>query len=128
LAVEPRDVAQEAAHDLAGAGLGQRVGEADLLGSGQRPDLLGDVAAQLLGQGVVGRDPGARRHEGDDGLALELVGAADDRGLGDLGVRDQRALDLHGRQAVAGDVDDVVDAAHDPEVAVSSRRAPSPAK
>ena len=43
------------------------------------------------------------------------------RGLGDRGVGDQRAFDLHRAQAVAGDVEHVVDAAHDPEVAVARR-------
>jgi hypothetical protein len=33
-------------------------------------------------------------------------------------MRDQRRLDLHRAEAVAGDVEHVVDAAHDPEVAV----------
>jgi hypothetical protein len=69
------------------------------------------------------------RHEDDHRLALELVGAAHGGGLGDRdGVRDQRALDLGGADAVAGDVQHVVDAAHDPEVAVLVERAPSPAK
>ena len=50
--------------------------------------------------------------------ALDLVREADDRGLGDGLVRDQRALDLGGAQAVARDVEHVVDAAGDPVVAV----------
>ena len=58
------------------------------------------------------------RDEGGDGLALEVVGAADDGGFGDLGMGDERRLDFHGAEAVAADVDDVVDAAHEPEVAV----------
>src|SRR5690554_5115460 len=43
-----RDVAQESAHDLAAAGLRQRVGEADVVGLGERADLLRDVLAQLV--------------------------------------------------------------------------------
>ena len=58
------------------------------------------------------------RDEGGDRLALQVVGLADDGGLGHLGVADQGALDLHRREPVAGDVQDVVDAAHDPVVAV----------
>ena len=53
------------------------------------------------------------------------VGGADHGRLGDRRVRHQRRLDLGGRDAVAGDVHDVVDAAEQPEVAVarpSSRR------
>src|SRR5207253_3222218 len=38
--------------------------------------------------------------------------------LGHARMRDERALDLHRAETVAGDVHDVVDAAHHPEVAV----------
>src|SRR5919205_517880 len=41
------DVAQEAAHDLARAGLGQVVGPDDPLGPGELADPLGDVLADL---------------------------------------------------------------------------------
>ena len=58
------------------------------------------------------------RDEGADRLAGVLVGLADHRRLGDLRVGDDRRLDLGGREAVAGDVDHVVDAADHPEVAV----------
>ena len=43
---------------------------------------------------------------------------ADDGRLGDVRVVDERRLDLHRRDAVAGDVHDVVDAPEQPEVAV----------
>ena len=43
---------------------------------------------------------------------------ADDRRLGDRLVGDERALDLGGAQPVSRDVDDVVDPAEQPEVAV----------
>ena len=45
-------------------------------------------------------------------------GIADDRRLGHLGVGDQRRFDLRRPQAVARHIDDVVDAAGDPVVAV----------
>jgi hypothetical protein len=41
-------------------------------------------------------------------------------------VEDERAFDLGGAHAVAGDVDDVVDPAGDPEVAIGVAAAPSP--
>jgi hypothetical protein len=47
------------------------------------------------------------------------VRIADDGGFRHLRVRDQRALDLRRAETVAGDVDDVVDAAGDPVVAIS---------
>ena len=61
---------------------------------------------------------GIQRHVGVDRLALDLVREGDDRRLGDRGMRDQRAFDFGGADAVAGDVDDVVDAAGDPVIAV----------
>src|SRR5215218_9061629 len=101
------DLAEQAAHDLAGARLGERVGEAYLVGAGERADLARDVAAQLLLQ-LVGRAPLAfERDEGDDALTLHLVGPADDRRLRHRLVRDERALDLHRPQTVPRDVDDV---------------------
>src|SRR3712207_6518775 len=113
-----RSLAQEPAHNLAGARLGERVGEAYLVGAGECPDLLRDVAAQLLLQLVRGLALAFERDEGDDALAFQLVGAADDRGLRDRLVRDQSALDLHRPQAVARDVNHVGHATHDPEVSV----------
>src|SRR5207248_6763648 len=47
-----------------------------------------------------------------------LVREAHHRGLGDVVVRDQRALDLRRAQPVSADVDHVVDAAGDPVVTV----------
>ena len=43
---------------------------------------------------------------------------ADHGGFGDARMRDQRGFDLHRAEAMAGDVQHVVDAAHDPVVAV----------
>ena len=56
--------------------------------------------------------------ERGDRLALDLVRAADDGGLGHARMIDQRALDFHRADAVPGDVQHVVDAAEQPEVAV----------
>ena len=87
-------------------------------GRASLPIFCGDVLAQL-GDHLVARLVAALgRDEGDDRLAGVLVRLADHRRLGDLGVRDERRLDLHRREPVAGDVDHVVDPADDPEVAV----------
>ena len=51
-------------------------------------------------------------------LALEVIGPADDGSFGDGRMADQGALDFGGADAVAGDVEHVVDAADDPEIAV----------
>ena len=81
-------------------------------------DLGGDVLAQLLAVLVARLDAALQDHEGDDRLAGGVVLGADDRGLGHRRVVDERGLDLGGRDAVAGHVHHVVDAAEQPEVAV----------
>ena len=56
--------------------------------------------------------------EGDEGLAFEVVRASNDSRFGDAWMADERAFDFGGADAMAGDVEDVVDAADDPEVTV----------
>ena len=97
-------------------------------GPGDRPDDLGDVLAQLDGQRVRRLGVGPERDEGEDRLAADLVDLADDRGLGHDRVVDQGRLDLDRADPVAGHVHHVVDPAEQPEVALASRLAPSPAK
>src|SRR4029077_13296854 len=116
------DRAQQAPHDLAGARLRQVVAEADVLGLGDGTDLLAHPVAQFLrdGLGFVAGGPRSLQHdEAAHGFAGKLIRAPDHRRLRDeLHVRHQRRLDFHGTQAVPRDVEYVVDAAHDAEVAV----------
>src|SRR5271170_6499204 len=58
------------------------------------------------------------RHEAYDRLPLQFVGTAYYGRLGDRPMGLQRAFDLHRAQPMARDVDHVVDAAHQPQVAV----------
>src|SRR5256884_9202215 len=97
-----RDRFQEPPHDLARAGLRQIVGEADVVGLGDRRELLAHPLAQLLRQSAgIAPGPLATEHDvGEHRLALDVVGLADDGGLGDARVRHQRRLDLHGAEAV----------------------------
>ncbi len=62
--------------------------------------------------------PASQRDERADRLPRDVVELADDGSFGDGGVVDERALDFGGRDAVAADVHHVVDAAHEPEIAV----------
>src|SRR5712671_1837010 len=112
------DLAQDAAHDLAGAGLRQVRGPLQQIGRGDRADLLAHPLHQLAAQLFVRLLVDPQRHIGVDALALDVVRIADDGRLGDLRVGDQRALDLGGAEAVAGDVDHIVDPAGDPIEAV----------
>ena len=72
--------------------------------------------------GLVARHPGLQHHEAERRLALQRVGRADHGAFRHVGVRGQHFLHRSGRQAVAGDVDDVVGAAHHPDVAVGIDR------
>src|SRR6185312_4653016 len=113
------DGAQQAAHDLARARLGQVVAEADVLGLRYGTDLLADPVAQLLGDLVGFRAFGPRALQHDERayrLAGEVVGTTDHRRFGNHLVGDQRGFDLHRAQAMARDVQHVVDPAHDREI------------
>src|SRR5690606_35167672 len=81
-------------------------------------DLGAHLLHQFLAQVLALLLAGHEGHVGIDALALDVVRKADHRGLGDLGVQHQRAFDFRGPDAVAADVDHVVDAAGDPVVAV----------
>ena len=61
---------------------------------------------------------GLQHHEPERHLAAQLVGDAEHGALGDVGVRRDDLLHRAGREAMAGDVDDVVDAPHHEQVAV----------
>ena len=61
------DVAEQPPHDLPAAGLGQGLGEADLVGTRDGPDLPGHVLLELGAQhlvGLVGRPARSRRPRG----------------------------------------------------------------
>ncbi|CRJ89941.1 hypothetical protein BN1708_009310, partial [Verticillium longisporum] len=93
------DLPQNAAHDLAGARLGQVGDDEDGLGGGKGADALADLHDELLAQGVAGAGGVLEGDKGVDGLAGELVGDADDGGLGDGVVLEQGGLDFGGGEA-----------------------------
>src|SRR5262249_8256607 len=57
-------------------------------------------------------------YEGRDRLPFNFVRSADDGCFRHLWMRHQRRFHFHGAQAMAGDVDDIVNAPHDPEIPV----------
>ena len=65
------------------------------------PMSVADVVAQLLDERVARLVAGAQGDERGDRLAGGVVACADDRGLGDRGVVDERGLDL-GRSRCGG--------------------------
>ena len=93
------DVAQQPAHDLAGAGLGQLGDDHDLPGLGDRADLLGDVVAQLLDERLASAVAGAAAQddEGDDAPGRWSSSVAPTTAASaTFGWDDQRRLDLGG--------------------------------
>ena len=74
--------------------------------------------AFLLDLGGRAVDAGLQHDEAARHLALQLVLDAEHRAFGDVLVRGQHLLHAAGRKPVAGDVDDVVGAAHHVDVAV----------
>ena len=85
------DLAQDPAHDLAAARLRQIGRPLDQIRRGDRADLLPHLHHQLLAQRLARLVAGLQGDIGIDALALDVVRIAHDRGLGHLGMRDQRA-------------------------------------
>ena len=81
-------------------------------------DLLAHPGDQFLAQFFGRLHAGLERHVGVDALALDVVRDSRPRRLRRPSVADQGAFDFGGADAMAGDVDHVVDAAGDPVVAV----------
>ena len=113
-----RDILQQPAHDFPRARLRQRVGKADIVRRRHRANDRPHVRLQFFAQRFVRRDARLQRDKADDGLPLQLIGPADHRRLRHARMRDQRALHLARAEPVARHVQHVVDAPHDPEVAV----------
>jgi hypothetical protein len=82
------------------------------------PDELGHVVAELLDERVARIDATAQDDERGDGLPGGRVFLADNRGLRDRWVIDERGLDFRRADVVPRHEHDVVDAAQQPEVAV----------
>src|SRR5690348_4511253 len=111
-------VAQEATHDLARARLRQLGREDDVGRRRELADHAADVVTKLFQYLRRTFLAALQRDEGHDRLPRLRVVAPRDRGLGDRGMADQRAFHLDRRDAMAGDVHHVVDAAEEPEIAV----------
>ena len=87
------DVAQQAAHDLAGTGLRQVRHEEHGLRTGGGAELLRHVLADLFLEFVRRLGRSDQDHVSDDRLTRDIVSGPDDRRLGDGLVVDERRLD-----------------------------------
>src|SRR5437868_11734141 len=61
---------------------------------------------------------GLERHECDERRAFDLIRSAYDSGFGNALVGNQCTLYFHRADTVPADIDDVVNASHDPEISV----------
>ena len=113
------DAADRGSEDFAGAGLGQARDHAGVLECGDGADAVSDQGDQFGGDfGFWTVHAGFQDYQTDGGLAFQFVFRADHRAFGYGRVGGQDFLHLAGGEAMAGDVDDVVGATHDPDVAV----------
>ena len=112
------DLAQDAAHDLSGTGFWQSRRNQDLIRHRDRPDMGADLVAQCTDQFHIGNNPLFENDVGKNPLPLDFVREANHGRFGAVRVGDQGTLDLGGTHPVSGDIDDVVDPAGDPVVAV----------
>ena len=115
------DFAEQAAHDFAGTGLGKTRNDVEAVRHGNAADDFADLARELAGKRVavsVRVEAVLEDAEGVDGLALDLVSDTNDGGLGAARVRDEGGLEFGSAEAMARDVDNVVDAANDPVVSI----------
>src|SRR5690606_19373880 len=112
------NLAQDAAHDLAGAGLRQSAGDLNIVRPGKGAHLLADRHLEL-GENILGQGNALHRHDiGIDCLALDIVRTADYGGLGYPVVENQGAFHFRSTDAVARDVQHVINPAGDPVVAI----------
>jgi len=112
------DLAQNTAHDLTTTGLGKVVDNEDGLGGGEGSNGLTNLHDKVLADLLVGLVAFLQRDEGVNGLAGEFIGDTDDGGFGNLRVLDQSGFDFSGGQTVSRNVDNIVNTATDPVVAV----------
>src|SRR5271165_2287032 len=108
----------DAAHDLAGPGLRHVGDDPDVPRAGDLADVGLDRVLDLRLDLRCGGEAGLERDVHLDHAAADVVDDRDRRRLRDLLHGQRRRLQLLGAEPVAGYVDDVVDAAEDPEVAV----------
>jgi hypothetical protein len=113
-----QNLAQDTAHNLARASLGKIGDYVDGLGCSERTDALPYLHNQVLAKSVVGLVAGLDGNKGSDCLASELIGYTDNSSFSHGVVLDQSGLDLGSGQTVTGNVDNVIDTATDPVVAL----------
>lgn len=122
------NLAHNATHDLSRARLGKVGDDVDLLRRSEWTDHFADLERELFGQSClivrvvfeftrgnlsnrkvrsVGKDLRFEGGECVDCLTRQVISTANNCGLGDTRMQDERRLDFCSRQAMSRDVDDV---------------------
>src|SRR5207245_3470709 len=99
-----RDGLQDAAHDLAAAGLGEHADEVQIPDDRNRPELPPHRLQQLSPQVVRRFGTLSQDHEGRDHLHAYWIRAAGDPRLGHRGMPEEGRLHLDGADPVACDL------------------------
>src|SRR5664279_475333 len=88
------------------------------VGAGDRPNILAHPSNEFGTKFLVLLGADHQSHIGIDALALDVMRIANDGGLRDLFMRDERTLHFRRPEPVTGDIDDIIDPASDPVIAV----------
>lgn len=113
------DFLHGAAKNLARASLGETLNNDGSFERGNWSDVVADHLHDFCGNSF--RIPGYTALEdqkAEGNLAFQLVVDSEDGAFGDVGVRGKNFLDASRREAMAGDIDNVVGAGHYEDIAV----------
>ena len=113
-----RDLAYDAAHDLARASLWKGLGPLNMIRRGDRANFLSHLGDQLSTKCLRCGNTLLRHDIGIDPLAFDLVGKPDDRGFGHVRMLRQRALQFGRPQTMAGHVQHIIDPTRDPVIPI----------
>ena len=111
------DGGENAAHDFAGARLGHVRDDVDALRARDFADHGFDGGDDLFEDELLGQDAGLQRNVNFRHAALDFVHDRNDGGFGNFVDGEAGGFEFLGAEAMAGDVDDVIDAAEDAVVA-----------
>src|SRR5579859_1721472 len=112
---------ENAAHDFAGARFGHVWNDVDVFGAGDFADHGFDRGGDFVLYCFVGMDSWFERDVHDRHAALDFVDDGNNGGFRDFRQGEASGLEFFGAEAVAGDVDDVIDAAENAVVAVGGK-------
>src|SRR5690606_29577429 len=106
---------EKTAHDFAGARFWQAGSEMEIVRFGDGTDDFSDVVAKLDEEFRGFLEISLERDERGDGLAFQIIRAADNGGFRHGGVGDEHAFDFRRAEAVAGNIEHVIETTDDPE-------------